>query len=118
MNKKSAHRDALLADVFSHDDFATGPAARFAQIAARHARRRRLARTALLTTTATAALVTALAFAWLPRPMPTARASAASAPKPAYEIISDAQLLALVTDRPLLVINNDGAPPQVVLFEE
>lgn len=118
MNKKPAQRDALLADTFSHHDFLTGPAAQFAQLAARHARRRRRARHLIAATSAAAVLGAVFALALPPRPRPPLAVARAAVAPPAYEIISDVQLLALVEDRPLLFISRGDGTGDIHLLED
>ncbi len=127
MIPKPDNREKLIAETY-HGDWCTGPAATFARNAARSARRRRTLRIAL-PISAVAALLFAATFAIPTQREPTRPASTSvSLPAPivplsgssAYEIISDTELLALVRDRPLLLIQNDTAPVssrQIVTFD-
>ncbi len=121
MSSHTPDHDRLLAET-SLGDWTSGPTAQFARAAARSARRRhRLKR--IVPATAAACVITAIAFfthRTAPSPSPSsASASAVTArpiqPAPAYEIISDTQLLALVTDRPLLVVQNSPEADPIIL---
>ncbi len=103
MNEKPDFRTRLIADLF-HDDWAEGPAAAAALRAAGCARRRR-ARQRLLVTVGSVAGMAAVLLLTLVHPgSRPARVHAASptAPASAYQVISDDELLADVSDRPLL----------------
>jgi hypothetical protein len=125
MIPKSDNREKLLAETY-HGDWSTGPAAAFARTAARSARRRTTLRRALQTSAIAALLLAAtLAIPANRTPVRIAGASTAlvsppvSAP-PTYEIISDTELLALVQDRPLLLVQNDDTPGssrQIITFD-
>jgi hypothetical protein len=112
MNEKPDSRTRLLADLF-HENWAEGPPATAALRAAASARRRR-ARQRLFLTTGAMAAVLALALT-RPASKPAVR-PAAAARAAAYEIISDDELLADVSDRPLFATRaSDGAREIVVL---
>lgn len=118
MNDDQDRRARLLAETF-HEDWATGAAAGFARAAAASARRRRRMRSALTVSgIAAAAAITGLIAnrppaTFTPTPSVVAKApprpiTAAIAPAaPAYEIISDEELMDRIPDLPLL-IENDG----------
>lgn len=68
---------------------------------------------------AVVALVAFLAFPNHP-PAPVAQAAPPTAVSLPYEIISDAELLALVSDRPLFIVMNEetpGATDRIVTFD-
>lgn len=116
MNDPRDPRTRLLAETLQ-GDWENGPVSRLAAAAAGQARWRRRRRHALagLGSVATLALV---ALLWLPpRPAPPAAAPApVTLAPPAYEILTDEQLLAELHDRPLLSVGGpDGAPRIVVL---
>jgi hypothetical protein len=111
MIPKSDNRERLLAETY-HGDWSSGNASRFAARAARSARRRRTLRLTLKTS-GVAALLLAATFAITSQREPTriARTTPPSAAlAPAYEIISDTELLTLVQDRPILLIQNASGP--------
>lgn len=102
MNKKDLSTDALLADLF-HDDWSSSPPPPFARRAAAHARHRRQLRHVLVLTGTVAGIATLFFIA--PRfTTPAAHQPAARHGAPACEIISDAELLAQLQDRPVLVL--------------
>jgi hypothetical protein len=118
MNDHRANRDApLIAGAF-HDDWATGPTAEFARRAAAHARRRRARGHLLLATTATVAVgLASFVAAHRPAtPVPTIAAQPVAA-QPAYEIISDEQLLAALKDQAVLVVKQADGTNQITLLE-
>ncbi|ATC65443.1 hypothetical protein CMV30_16650 [Nibricoccus aquaticus] len=125
MTPKSDNREHLLAETY-HGDWSTGPAATFARNAARSARRRRTLRIALPISAVAALVFVAIPALREPTRIASISVSAPttalppSDPAPAYEIISDTELLTLVRDRPLLLIQNDTAPGssrQIVTFD-
>jgi hypothetical protein len=117
MNKPDHDREKLLAEAF-HGEWTEGSAAGFARAAAAQARRRHTVRRTLLASTAMAAA--ALLLTWLNRPtdrhsgIPTA---SSPAPAPAYEIISDDELLLQLRDQPLLVVRRENGTREFVLLE-
>ena len=121
MNKSSSDRARLLAGL-QHGDWSTGPAAAFARAAAAHARRRRFVERASAVVCGIAAAGAAIAFFspdsasdQIAENITPVRTSTAKG----YEIISDVELLALVSDRPLLVVQTggiSGGARQVVTF--
>lgn len=109
MNNDSERHDRLVSEAY-HGDWSDGPASGFAREAAYHARRLRRRRQALAGF-AGAALLAVVAAMWFARPIPSARAvpkveAAVKSVAPAYEIISDQELLAEVRDRPLLAMHD------------
>jgi hypothetical protein len=115
MNDQPDRRTKLLAELF-HEDWATGPLSDLARIGAAHARRRRRIRRSLAITGSTAALAIAGTLAYF-RLAPV-KPGAAAKPSPAYEIISDDELLALLRDRPLLVIPQPDGTRRFVVLEK
>lgn len=115
MSLNEDKRTRLLAETF-HGDWSDGPAAEFARRAAHSARRLRRRRQTVLVASA----LTLVAFFALSR-----RAAAPpSAPGrlvpvvPAYEIISDDELLTTLHDRPLLVLPQGKGPRKIVVLAE
>jgi hypothetical protein len=123
MNEKLDPRTRLLAEAFN-DEWATGPASVFARRAAAHARRRRTLKQALLIGSATTAGLVTLFFATRPRlslpVLPAVSSLAQSAPgtkvAPAFEIISDEQLIAELRGRPLLILPQEREGHRIVLL--
>lgn len=114
MNNRRHRDEKLLAELF-HDDWSNGPAAKFARRAAAHARaRRRIRSAAAVAGAAGAVLILALVFTHRPTPSPVV----ALKPNPpaGYEIISDAELLAQLHDRPLLVLEKQNGTKEFVLL--
>jgi hypothetical protein len=116
MNKTPDPKSRLLAEVF-HDDWESGPASLFARMAATHARRRRRLRASLLAAGATAGLVAVLVSALRQHPSPPHVVTIAAKPAPAYEIISDDELLARLKDRPLLAVKKPDGAREFILLE-
>ncbi len=89
-----------------------------ARRAAAHARLRLRTRQAATGAVAAAAIaVTAtLLFPWR-QPSPLPIAPIATVAKPAYEIISDDELLATLRDRPLLVLPQENGGKKIVLLD-
>ena len=117
MNKKHEQSEKLLAETF-HDDWAEGSAATFALQAAALARRRRRFRHAVVASSVVASMAAALLVSLHRRPVPAPAPMAplSAAPAPAYEIISDEELLAQLRDRPLLVLNKQDGGREFVLL--
>jgi hypothetical protein len=116
MNDEHQQRSRLIADLF-HDDWANGPAGDLARAAAAHARRRRSLRRIVATTGATIGAAAALALALLYRPAAPRPATLSVRPAAAaYETISDDELLALLSDRPLLARQNDDGTRSLALL--
>jgi hypothetical protein len=113
------HRDPrgakLLAGAF-HDDWAGGPTAEFARAAAAHARRRRTVRRTLATAGATAVLAVAGFVALQRAPVPALPAPPVAKP-PAYEVISDTQLLAALKDSPVLLVKKPDGTREITMLE-
>jgi len=115
MNNKSERPDRLLAETL-HDGWDDGPGAAFAQQAAALARRRRRARQTLVAAGTAAAATLVLSGLWL-RPEPVHSLPPPTAAVPAYEVISDEQLLAQLRDRPLLVLPRENGTREFVLLD-
>jgi hypothetical protein len=116
MPKKTTDREQLLAETF-HGDWSSGPVSLFASRAAAAARRRRSIKSLALGS-GTTLLVLAAVFVTAHRTPPVThntRIAVRPVPAPAYETISDAQLLALVNDRPLLLIQNDSDSARTIV---
>ena len=113
MNDSRDPRTKLLAETLD-GDWAEGPAAAMARGAAAHARRRRVVRRTSLVLTAAAALAVVIFTGKLTHaPAPLVQVAAVHR---GYEIISDDELVALLRDRPLLVLPQaNGAKKFVVL---
>lgn len=116
MNKQDDQESRLLAETFQ-TDWETGPTAGYARAAAAYARRRHRFRSALVAAGTTAGLAAVLAFALLHRPAPLRLAPAVAKAAPAYEIISDDELLAQLHDRPLLAMRQANGTRKFVLLE-
>jgi thiamine pyrophosphate-dependent acetolactate synthase large subunit-like protein len=110
---KTRKREKLLSALY-HDDWTAGEPRAFARRAAAHARRRRLTQKTGL---GLCAALLALGAFFLSHPQPPASPALAAAPEPAYEIITDSELLMLVEDRPLLVVQNENGLRQIVAIE-
>lgn len=116
------HRDEarLIADVF-HDDWDGGAPAQFARAAAAHARKRTRARRALIAGAASAAVLAAAVVAFVPRTPPPAPI-AQSSPQPkiprGYDIASDAELLAALSDRPVVMVKRRDGTNEFLLIGE
>ena len=127
MNEKPDPRTRLVAEVFN-DDWVAGPTSAFARAAAAHARRRRAVRQTLRIGGAVAVVIVAiLAFnrARVPqRPssalpiaeLATAEIAPTSKTFPAFEIISDEQLVAELRGRPLLILPQEPEARRFVLL--
>jgi hypothetical protein len=117
MNDRPDHDSRLIADSV-HGNWNEGPPAEFARTAAAHARRhRRTRRTVLASTAAAATLAVAFVlFPTRPRPVPalpvtTPQANIARG----YEVISDAQLLAELRDRSVVMVRHRNGRSDFVL---
>jgi hypothetical protein len=116
MNNRPDRDSKLLTGAF-HDDWADGPAAGFARVAAAHVRRRRaLRRTVVVASAAAAAFVATFVARQSPRAPALSRIT--PAPKAVYEIISDDELIAQLRDRPLLVVRKPDGTKEIRLIEE
>jgi hypothetical protein len=116
MSNKDDRHSELLAETF-HGDWTGGPAGDFARRAAQHARRHRGRRQALLFAGAATGLAAAIMFS-VHRPVPAALARATQDPAPAYEVISDDDLIAGVRDRPVLVLPQENGTKKIVLLAD
>jgi hypothetical protein len=115
MNNPPDDRTRLLAEML-HGDWTSGPAAEMARRAAAHARLRRTVRRSAVAAGVVAAIAVTLFFS--PRRPALAPASVVTtAAKPAYEIISDEELLATLRDRPLLVLPQENGTKKIVLLD-
>jgi hypothetical protein len=104
-------RTQLLADTL-RDEWSSGPMSDFARRAAAHARRRRVQRRVVVIASAAALLVLAIVRN-APSSVPAPQATAASS----YEIISDAEFMAVLQDRPLLVLPNQNGSSKLVVLD-
>lgn len=117
MNDFSKRDDDLIAAAF-HGDWNEGDAARFARVAAAHARRRRLHRRILVGAGAASVIVATVLLALHSPTTPVSRPSPAVSPK-GYEIISDAELLAQIRDRSVVMVRTpDGRRDFVLVGNE
>lgn len=99
-------KERLLTDLLDDGDGAT-----FARAAAAHARRRRAVRHASLGLAAVA-LMAAVVFVYRPEAAPAQAATRA----PAYEIISDQELLAQLKDERVMVLKDQNRITGVVFL--
>ena len=114
------HRDEarLIADIF-HDDWDGGAPAQLARVAAAQARKRTRARRALVAGAASAAVLALAVVAFFPRQRPAAPvAPSPHAPKSTrgYEIASDAELLAALSDRAVVMVKRRDGTNEFVLI--
>ena len=120
MNDRNDSRARLVAETF-HDDWSEGPASEFALRAAAHARTRRTLRRAAATGGALVAIAAGVFFATR-HPQATSSLVAAvvftAKPPLAYEIISDDELVALLRDRPLLILPQERGDRRFVLLAQ
>ena len=120
MNDKNDPHARLVAETF-HDDWSEGPASEFALRAAAHARTRRTLRRAAATGGALLAIANGIFFATRhPLATPSLVATVMSTAKPTlgYEIISDDELVALLRDRPLLILPQERGDRRFVLLAQ
>lgn len=111
-----SRRTRLLAEMF-HDNWDQGELAGHARLAASRARRRHHLRRGLLTaTTAGAALLVALTFGRHHGPGSAPAASATPRP-PAYEIISDDEFLARISEQPVIALQREDGTREFILPE-
>ena len=118
MNDSRPDEARLIADLF-HDDWNEGAPAQFARTAAAHARKRTHARRALVAGAASAAVLALAVVALFPRPRPAAPvAQSPREPKitPGYEIASDAELLATLSDRAVVMVKRRDGTNEFVLI--
>ncbi len=114
MNEPRDRRAKLVAELF-HENWAGGPVSDFARIAAAHARRRRRLRQSLVAASAVTGFAALIAVALFHRP-PVAPIAVPPRAAPAYEIISDDELLAHLRDRPLLVLRKENGGREFVVL--
>src|SRR5687768_4640782 len=117
-----SHRDEarLIADIF-HDDWDEGAPAQFARAAAAHARQHKRKRRALVAGGASVAVLAVAAVAFFPRPHPTAPVThSPREPKitRGYEIASDAELFAALSDRTVVMVKRRDGTNEFVLIGE
>lgn len=120
MNDKNDPHARLVAETF-HDDWSEGPASEFALSAAAHARTRRTQRRSAVAGVALAMIASVLFFfARQHHHAPALAAPLASTVKsvPAYEIISDDELITLLRNRPLLILPQERADRRFVLLAQ
>ena len=109
-------RTRLLAESL-HEDWSEGPVSLFARQAATLARQRRRLRQGLLAAGAAAGIAAALLLSTQHLAISPTPAPGPSKPGPAYEIISDAELLSELHDRPLLAISKQNGTHEFVLLD-
>lgn len=120
MNNHRDQKEKLLAEAF-HGEWNDGTMTGFALEAARHARRRTRVRRSFAVVGATAGIAAALVFALKHQTgaenHPAVSVATVQAPvAPAYEIISDEELLAQLKDQPLLVVQKKDGSREFVLL--
>lgn len=117
MIERPDHRTKLLAETV-HGDWAEGPVADFARRAAAHARRRRRLRRSFQAVGATVCLIVATFATYLHQPSRSRQNAKPPEHKtPAYEIISDEELLTELHDRPLLAMKKENGTREFVLLD-
>ncbi|MBI4623548.1 MAG: hypothetical protein HY736_10070 [Verrucomicrobia bacterium] len=117
MNDSRDPRAKLLAETLQ-GDWANGPVSAMARRAAAHARQHRRVRHRLAAAGATVGLALVL-FLFAPRtsaPPPHVRAPEPVPLARGYDIISDDELVALLRDRPLLVLPQENGAKTIVLL--
>jgi hypothetical protein len=112
---ESQKRTQLIADAI-HGEWSTGTAGDFARRAAAQARRRRKLRRTLAGSAGTVALIALILTIARHRSMPSPNAPVAAA-RPAYEIISDDELISSLRDRPLLVLPKENGSREVRILD-
>jgi hypothetical protein len=121
MNNRRDKLDDLLAETF-HGDWNGGDAVRVAQIAAAQARRHRRNRRAIAVSVCVVVLAGIAVVSVPPRPAAPAPAVAGSTTAPsvrAYDVISDAELMRTIADRPVAMVQrSDGSHEFVLIGEE
>jgi hypothetical protein len=114
MKNRDSCETELLVDLF-HEGWQSGAAAGYARSAAARIRRRRFVQKSLVAAT----MLLASAVLWTSvishQPIVQRNAAGGSESGKGYEVISTAELLREVRDRPLLVLN-DGDRQEVVLL--
>lgn len=116
MTKKTKQQEKLLAETF-HEDWAEGAAANFARQAAASARRRRRFRGTLVVSGMAAGIAAAVMISVHSHRVLKVEQVSPKISAPAYEIISDEQLIAELRDRPLLVLPEENGAKKIVLLE-
>lgn len=116
MSEKPDQHTRLLADTF-HENWTEGPVALYAREAAAQARRSRGLRQSFIAAAATAGIAAILVFSLSDRSTPRRESLVQSMVQPAYEIISDEELLTQLRDRPLLVMHNENGTRKFVLLD-
>ncbi len=130
MSEKPDPRTRLVADTLG-DDWTTGPASGYAVKAASHARRRRAARRGIVAAAGATMAALAIVVATSIRqrgtsidPGPEKSVGAAQiatvTPEkkpPAYEIISDAELMVALADRSVLILPQVQGGPKIVVLD-
>lgn len=117
MNNRHDKYTRLLAETF-HESWETGAPADFARAAAKLARRRRAARRAARAAGAIAVVGVAALIVLQKDKLspPSAPVAKAVVPKPGYEILSDAELLAQVRNQPLLAVKREDGTQQIIVL--
>ena len=115
MTKKREQQEKLLAETF-HGDWSEGASAGFARTAAAAARRRHRTRRALVASGAAAGMAAAVLVSLFHRTNAPIEKFPTTKTRPAYEIISDDELIARVQDRPLLVLPQENGTKQIVML--
>ena len=114
MSEKKKQRERLLAETFG-DDWATGPASKFAARAAAAARWRRRRQVALA---GFGAVVVILGLVLAkPSSLPPPASRPAATPSPGYEIITDSELMAALGSRPVLILPEKDLGSRIVLLD-
>jgi len=116
MNEKPDFRTRLVADLFQ-GDWSQGPAAAASREAAAWVRRRRARQRFLLSAGAAAGMAAVLLLALAHPEGKPSRAPVAPRRTPAYQVISDEELLADVSDRPLLALREPGGASRIVVLD-
>ncbi len=119
MTEKPDFRTRLIADLFQ-GDWADGPAAAAALRAAAGARRRRARQRLLLTAGSVAGMAAVLLLTLAHPGSRPVRVRAAAPPTSAssYQVISDDELLADVSDRPLLALREQNGAREIVVLDD
>jgi hypothetical protein len=114
MSEHRKENERLIAETFQ-GNWSDGPAAHFARIAAAHARRRRRQRATLVGVSA-AAVAAGISLVTLQRSRSAIRSPEATpAAARSYEIISDAELLAELRDRSVVMVRQPSGAREFVL---
>ncbi len=120
MTENPDPRARLVAETFN-DDWNTGPGSTFARHAAAHARRRRAMRRALAAggalSVAFAVVVFSARFRVPPNRPDVSNDLPLASVSPAFEIISDDELMIALRNRPLLVLPQETGARKFVLLD-